>query len=158
MPLGIPVGKAAGRTYINTGTAELTTCFEQRVSEGLADTCFTTAIDEINNCFALVFFADSYTSAAENTKIEITIHEGLGTFHRALVVYGRNRQLRKAQIVGQNTHLADFLIVTGMTPGGAACFFRFGPVLFALLTPAAHKARAGMFEHHEGQNIPAQSL
>jgi hypothetical protein len=25
-----------------------------------------------------------------------------------------------------------------------------------LLTPAAHKTRAGMFEHHQRQNIPAQ--
>ena len=100
MPFGISVGEAAGRAYVNTRTAELTTRFEQRVPEGLADTRLAAAIDKINNRFALVIFADAHTATAKNTKIEVTIHKRLGTFHWALVIYGRNRQLRKAQIFG----------------------------------------------------------
>ena len=60
--------------------------------EGLADTRFTTATDKIDHGFALVIFADAHAAAAENAKIEITIHEGFGTFHRPLVVNGRDRQ------------------------------------------------------------------
>ena len=158
MPLCIPVGETSGRTYINTRAAELTARFEQRMPEGLADTCFTAATDKIDHRFALVIFADSYTAAAENAEIQIAIHKRFGTLYRTLVVNGRHWQLRQAQIVGQHTHFTDVLVVTGMTPSSATGPFRVRPEQFTLLAPAAHKTCTGMLEHHQSKNIPAQIL
>jgi hypothetical protein len=71
------------------------------------------------------------------------------------MVYWRHRQLRQAEVVGQHTHFADFLVVTGVTAGSAADPFGCRAEKLTFLTSAAYKTRAWMFEHHQRQNIPA---
>jgi hypothetical protein len=120
--------------------------------------CLAAAADKINDRPALMMLADAHAAAAENTEIQVAVHEGLRPLHRPLVVCRRHRQLGKSQFLAQRTHLTHFFAAARVTAGRATRFFRFGPELLAKLPPAAHETCTGVFEHHQRQNIAAQIL